>query len=351
MRRRIKLMLSMAAAVAAAVAMHQSVLGQNVKASGSSSEEQSPPSGPFLTTLFAMGPNMGFVGFDEAEKTNGAKVAVTTELSLSNKTVSRPRGAALDKHGRLYLVSGANGGSIAVYDKPLNANGHRRPDRIVAGKATRISRSPTGIAIDRQNDLLYVSNAVTDLLVFDISSPEKFQGPIAPLRTFDVDMSLFRAKQICFANGSLYVVTARGGTSDILAFDKPDKLRGKVTPDRVISYQEFDNRVGVDVDSKDRLLVGVRKLGKVLIYRKASTLDGPAKPDVMLSIAGTDVAPMPSFATTDSEDRLYIADANGGVLFSFDNSAQLTSGEHFPDRTIDSRDLIAPSRLLVFAHR
>ncbi len=110
----------------------------------------------------------------------------------------------------------------------------------------------------------------------------------------------------------------------------------------------YARKIGVDVDANDRMLVGVRKLGQVLIFNNASTLDGAAEPDVALSIASPDVKPMPAFATMDSEDRLYIADSNGNVVFSFDRASELTSGEHFPSRTIDSSDLIAPNRLLLY---
>ena len=66
----------------------------------------------------------------------------------------------------------------------------------------------------------------------------------------------------------------------------------------MITYSGFDNTIGVDVDAKDRLLVGVRDLGQVLIFNHASTLDGVVEPSVTLAISGTKRAPKPSFATT-----------------------------------------------------
>ena len=333
---------------AAAIAIATTALLAGQSQSHAAKEDNPAGTADPVTTLFASGPNMGFVGFDNAQTLSGPNVAVTTELSLSSKVVSQPRGAALDQNGSLYLISGANRGSIAVFDNPLTANGGRKPDRMVSGERTQISRSPTGVAVDRENSLLYVSNKMTGLLVFDISSPEAFNGNVAPVRTFDVDMSQFRPERLCFANGSLYVVDARGGTSDIAVFDDPDSLSGKAAPDRVITFQGFDNKIGVDVDAQDRLLVGVRRLGQVLIFENASTLDGPASPDVELSITGGDVAPKPSFVTTDSQDRLYVADSNANVVFAFDLASELASGERHADRTIDSTDLIAPNLLLLF---
>lgn len=299
-------------------------------------------------TLFVIGPNMGFVGFDDARLLSGDNVPVSTELMLSSTAVSQPADAALDRHGSLYLISGANSGSIAIYDNPRSATGVRPPDRIVSGEATQISRSPTGIAIDRENDLLYLSNTVTELLVFDISAPAGFDGAVEPIRTFDVDLPLFRAEQLRFANGSLYVVDVRGGTSDVLAFDSPGSLQGLVTPDRVFTNNAFDHRIGLYVDDADRLFVASREAGQVLIFDGAGTLDGAVTPDVAFTISGADVAPMPAFATTDADDRLYVADASGNVVFSFDSSAGLTSGAHPADRTIGSLELLAPNRLLVF---
>lgn len=297
--------------------------------------------------LFVIGPNMGFVGFDNAETLSGTKVAVTSELKLGRDTVLQPRDAVLDSRGALYLLSSANGGSVAVYDNPFTATGSRAPDRIVFGDKTQISRSPSAIAIDRENDLLYVANTMSDTVVFDISSPESFSGDIAPVRTFDVDVSQFKPEQMRFANGSLYMVDARGGTSDILVFDEPGELQGKVSANCVITHAEFDNKIGIDVDASDRLIVSVRKSGQVLIFNNASKLDGIASPDVALSIADTKVKAQPSYATIDSHDRLFVADANGNVTFSFDRASELASGKHRPDRTIGSRELIAPNRLLV----
>jgi hypothetical protein len=302
------------------------------------------------STLFVMGQNMGLVGFDRASTLNGSRVVVTTDLVLNGKTVSQPKDVALDQHGALYLVSGANRGSIAVYRNPLTANGSRRPDRMVYGDQTRLARTATSIAIDGKNGLLYVANTATEVLVFDISSPEAFTGNVAPARVFIVDMAQFRTKQLHFAQDALYIVDARGGTSDIVVFDDPGALRGKVTPTRMISHPTFDNKISVNVDARNRLLVGVRKRGQVLIFNNASALDGTATPDVALSISGTNVAPKPSFATTDSEDRLYVADASGNVVFSFDNVSELATGEHYPNRTIDSSSLIAPSRLLLYEY-
>ena len=144
------------------------------------------------------------------------------------------------------------------------------------------------------------------------------------------------------------MVDARGGTSDIVAFDNPSALAGDVTPDRVISHAGFDNTIGIDVDGQDRLWVGVRDLGQVLMFKAAKALDGAATPSLSLSIADVDVDPKPSFATTDSEDRLYVADSSGNVVFVFDLATDLLSGGRAADRTIDSMELIAPNRLLVF---
>lgn len=300
------------------------------------------------TTLFVLGPNTGFVGFDGADNLNGVGLAATTELLNSSATVIQPRDAALDCNGALYLISGNKGGSIAIYDNPMTATGSRPPDRVVFGDATGISNSPTGIAIDCEKHLLYIADTEANVLLFDIRSPELFNGNVAPLRTFHIDLPSNSPAQICLANGSLYVVDARGGTSDILAFDNPAALVGDVVPDRVITNAGFDNTIGIAVDARDRLWVGVRDLGQVLMFKAAISLDGTMTPDLALSIANVDVPAKPSFATTDSEDTLYMADSNGNAVFVFDLATELTSGPRIANRVIDSAELIAPNRLLLF---
>ena len=300
------------------------------------------------STMLVIGPNMGLVGFDKADMLNGKRISVTTELKPNTRTVSRPRDAALDAHGALYLVSGANRGSIAVFEDPLASNGTRKPDRMVFGGRTLISRSPTGLALDRHNGLLYVSNTSKTILVFDISVPSSFEGNVAPLRSFDIDQPMFRPKQIRFANGSLYVVATRGGTADIAVFDQPAELSGRVAPHRVISSPKFDNRIGLSVDDKDRMLVAAPKTGKVLLFEHASTLDAIAVPSAEFTIGRTATKSMPSFAMFDSADRLYVADASGNCIHVFDPSEGPATGERTADRTIGSPDLIAPNRLLVF---
>jgi DNA-binding beta-propeller fold protein YncE len=298
--------------------------------------------------LFVLGPNTGFVGFDGAHHLHGVNLGVTTELMAGPNTVIQPRDAALDSRGALYIISGAKSGSVAIYENPLSANGGRLPDRMVFGDATQIANNPSGIAIDLENETLYVASITGDLLAFSIGVPEAFNGAVAPARTFRVNMPLFKAEQLRFANGSLYVVDARGGTSDIMAFDNPSSLVGDVLPDRVISHAGFDNTIGIDVDAFDRLWVGVRDLGQVLMFEGAGSLDGAVEPDLALSIADATIPPKPSFATTDSEDRLYVADSNGNVIFVFDVASELLSGARRPARTIDSAELVAPNRLLVF---
>jgi hypothetical protein len=298
--------------------------------------------------LFVMGPNMGLVGFGRVEALDGENVDVTTELATGPDTILTPRDAVIDRRGALYVLSGARGGSVAVYDNPLTANGGRRPDRVVYGEATGISRSPTGLAIDDENDLLYVSNLLEGVVVFDISSPDAFDGEVAPVRAFEIDYPMFQAAQVRFANGSLYVADVRGATTDILAFDQPQSLDGLVAPDRVISSTGFDDRIGFSIDPLDRLLVGARENGLVLMFENAAALDGAVTPDLTLTIAGADVEPWTSFATSDSDDRLFVADANGARIYVFDELTDLASGAREADRIIDSSELLVPDRLIVF---
>lgn len=309
---------------------------------------EQPSDKELLTTLFVLGPNTGFVGFNGAENLDGVDLPAPIELFNSQNTVMKPRDAVIDNRGALYVINNAKGGSIAVYDDPMTATGNRAPDRLVFGGTTQLSTSPTGLAIDHENELLYVTNGMDELLVFEIAPPELFDGDIAPIRTFHVDLPLMSFNQVRFADGSLYLVDVRGGTSDIMAFDDPEALQGAVTPDRVISNVEFDNTIGIDIDDLGRMWVGVRDTGEVLMYNDATALDGAPLPDIALSIIDVAIDPKPAFATTDSEDRLYIADSNGNAILVFDEASELVGGPTAPDRVIDSTELIAPNRLVVF---
>ncbi|MEZ6063462.1 MAG: hypothetical protein R3C19_24200 [Planctomycetaceae bacterium] len=57
---------------------------------------------------------------------------------------------------------------------------------------------------------------------------------------------------------------------------------------------------------------------------------------------------MPSFAATDSQDRLYVADSGGNQVICLNAITELHSGAQFPERIIGSPELIAPNRLLLF---
>ena len=301
-----------------------------------------------LSTLFVIGPNMSLIGFDRAASLNNLALAPTTDLALSHSTVIAPRDAAIDANGALHIISGAAGGSIAIYNNPLTATGSRLPDRRVLGPATKLANNPTGIAIDRAASLLYVSNLPNEIAVFDISQPAVFTGDVAPLRTFSVNLPGFAPEQIRFAGGSLYVVDVRGGAADIHVFDAPSLLQGPVTPDRTITHAGFDDRIGIEIEPKGRLLVAARDIGTVLIFASAAALDGAVTPDVEISISGAPIASKPSFATIDREDRLYIADANGNTVFAFDLASSLISGGHFAERTIKSTEFVVPNRLVLY---
>ncbi|MEZ6063461.1 MAG: hypothetical protein R3C19_24195 [Planctomycetaceae bacterium] len=241
-----------------AVLLAGSVQGSEENSSKSDSEDRLQNAG---LSLFAIGPNMGLVGFDSAETLNGARITPTTELMHGARTVSRPRDAAIDRHGALYLISGANGGSVAVYENPLTANGSRKPDRMVFGRNTQISKSPTGIAIDRENERLYLSNAVTGILVFDISSSQAFSGDVTPLRVFRVD-------QPCAVRSRSGLQPELATLSTLAEIHRTSRcsthraIPGDATPNRTINHMDFDNRIGIDVDSAGRLLVAARTSGQ-----------------------------------------------------------------------------------------
>jgi hypothetical protein len=303
-----------------------------------------------LDMLFVLHPNVGFLGYENPATLGSSHAAVTTTLAMSPETVLAPRDVALDACGALYFASGARGGAIAVYDDPRLATGSRRPDRRVSGKATRVA-SPIGLAIDQEKHLLYVllrrSAVQPTVVVFDISTPHDFNGEVAPLRTFQVAVTNLNAQQVRCAHGSLYMVNMRGDTAEILAFDRPETLHGSVVADRVLTSAALQGEIHIEVDAKDRLLVSVPGAGQVQIYAGASQLAGPVAPSVTFTIAGTTAKPQPTCAITDAQDRLYLVDAFRSVIYAFDHTSTLSSGQHSPDREIDTKGAMVPKLLLL----
>ncbi len=289
----------------------------------------------------------GLQGYRDAGTLRGPTITATTDLD--SDPAGDPVDAAFDARGALYVISSLNTGTIAVYDNPLTATGNRTPDRMVSGDLTGLF-IPTGLAIDVENDLLYVSNgfsnSVSHVVVFDLGTPDAFDGNVEPISTFDVDMdSVLFADQVQFANGSLYVVDA----PEILVFDSPADLKGPAIPDRVITNAAFDDNIQIHLADADRMIVASGDTGgtdQVFILERASTLDGAVEPDVVLTVARTTGTADTIFAAIDSQDRLFIADGWNGVIYTFDNASTLTSGEYFADRDFDLGTYL-PDRLLL----
>jgi DNA-binding beta-propeller fold protein YncE len=302
-----------------------------------------------LTTLFSLGQNNGLAGYDDPSALDGTTIDPDQELSPAEAMVRTIRDAAIDGRNALYIANTGDS-SIAIYDNPLTASGARMPSRRITGDASE-TFSPFSVAVDTVADELYLSNSSgtdrDEIRVYDISSPETFDGDIPPTRTFATGETSFEPMQLVFAGGSLYVSVARNNTLDIQVFDTPGDLVGEVTVDRVISNASFETGSGFYVDAADRLIVANRDGETVQIWNGASELDGSPGPDVTITIDGVVGSQSLEHAVTDSEGRLYVLDNGRSAIYVFDDITALSDGPATPDREFNA-DTSGFGRLLIW---
>lgn len=294
-----------------------------------------------IVALIATSQNFNVVTFDDAALLNGADLTPSAVLEPSNASgVLRPQDSVVSATGVLFICSESND-TIAIYDSFLTAAGSRPSDRNVTGTDTMID-SPISVAIDRDNDVLYVANREeNNILVYSNVSDPAFDGEVAPSRTFSRDQGSMTPDQIFFDGGSLYVVA----DEEILVFEDDGTLNGPVAVDRFITNPAFSQttRLNVSVDSIGRFVLTSRS-GDVFIYNNASALDGSPTPDVTITVDGASTL---NSAWIDSDDRLYAMDFSDRAIYVIDEVSQLATGTFLPDRTIMATGFEGSDRLYV----
>lgn len=301
-----------------------------------------PGDGPDPTEtarLWVVSPNTDLLSFVNPGSLFGANVLPNTELELgiSNQVVS-PKDVVVSQSGVLLI---ANGVGISIYENALTASGPRQADRVVAGPNSEIN-SPIAVAIDRPNDVLFVSEnfAQNAIYVFDNVSQPNFNGDPLPDRMISTDDTSFDPEQMAFDSGDLYVVSR----DEILVYANASTLDTMdAVPDRIISGPLLNDPI-ISIDSRGRLVVANQN-DTILIWNNAAGLDGSPAPDLMLTING---AGRLEAAVIDSDDRLYAAERNDAVIYSLDSISELSSGSLNADRAIESNALLTPDRLFLF---
>lgn len=205
-------------------------------------------------------------------------------------------------HNRLAILSFVTN-SILLVD---NASGAMSSPRVISGAATTMS-GPNVAALDSTNDLLYVVDNDTKILVFGPLAT--INGNVAPLRTITLPTPSITGIALDTANNRLFVMDATNTAIDI--FDNASSLSGLVSPNRILTGAATQLKISANllVDSGGRLLVGTGSpLPSVLVYANAATISGNVAPSAAATFA---TVPL-EMAVSPTED-LYVVDGSSSV--------------------------------------
>lgn len=283
--------------------------------------------------------------YEDPASVNG-NIAPHTNLSGAQTQLSNPSDIVIDRNGAL-LASNFNAGALSVtaYDNASAANGNLTPNRNVSGAATGIT-SPTTLAINNANDLVFVANigAGAHISVYSGASTVAFNGNLPPIRTI-TSAELTSPFGINFdANDNLYV--ANNGTNAVLVYAGASALNGAVSPARILTSAAFAGLFDVYVDNQDRLYV-VKSAGQVLTFNNASSRNGVVSPDFTLTVTGA--VSLTAIAVDDSNTG-YIVDNPASRVYAFDNIAT-RNGALTPDRTIAGANTQLAGPIRVFLQK
>jgi len=205
-------------------------------------------------------------------------------------------------------------------------------DRTIQGGSTGLAGTIGSLALDTQNDRLYVGNMVS-VRVFNGASFA--DGNVIPARTFSLSAPAFNAASLFIdpAGNRLYI--GDDFNSVVRVFDNASALNNGVTADRVITG--FDTVLGVQVDTaKDILYVTNRSPTNVYtirVYDGASGLNGAAAPNRTITPSnGTDL-PVGDLFVDAANNRLYVAGGTNTLVMVF-NAANAKNGTVVPDKTL-----------------
>jgi hypothetical protein len=171
-------------------------------------------------------------------------------------TPHRAFGITVDERVQELYMTIEDPPQVVVYRK--GAAGEDRPLRILTGPHTKLA-DVHGIAIDKKNDLMFVSNHGVTAGHFDPPSinvyPLKAQGDVAPLRMIAGPKTRFNWPAHLFLDeerGDLYV--ANDVDNSVLVF--PSDASGDVAPSRMIRGPKtgLKNPTGVFLDAKNNEL-------------------------------------------------------------------------------------------------
>ena len=281
--------------------------------------------------------------------TVNGNIPPNANLAGGQTLLAAPSDLVIDKNGGL-LVSNFIAPSVTGYADALNLgsiNGNIAPNRNLQGLATALV-NPVSLAINAANDLLFVAEANVGV-VHVYASATTISGNTAPTRNIiSANMNLPRGINFG-ANDELYV--ANTGNDTVTVFANASNLNGNVNASRIITSTAFHGLFDVFIDGSDRMYVvnsgnALTRKNEINIFNNAATRNGPAQPDVTLSVTG---AINLTAIAVDSAGNGYIVDANNNAVYGYNNIAT-RNGAIAPDRTLKGADTQLATPIRVFLH-
>jgi hypothetical protein len=196
---------------------------------------------------------------------------------ITNAALSDPSGVALDKkHDRLYVA--LRGGSILVFANASTATGDTAPAATISGNLTTLGGNVGELFLDEVNDRLYVSNYGT-VVVWNGVSALAGAGNTAPARSFSATTAVMSNFGVSVdVTRDLAYVTSRDTKGTIYLFDKASTANGVTAPlETVTGLDALTNMMTVQV-AGDTLVGLVDSAASALVWENAHTLKAAAVP-------------------------------------------------------------------------
>lgn len=283
------------------------------------------------TQLFVLSRNLGVASFASVEDANGRVEAATMLSSGPDTGMYGPRDLEMDDAGTLYVAS-ENDGAIVMYAAAGDLTGMTSPSRRLAGPSTRIV-APVAIAIDRDEDVLYVVNSggstEMDVLVFDDAS--KLDGDVAPSRTIAPDVAGFYPLTLDFQGDALYAVTQTTNASAVIVLEGARDAAGLVEPARTL--EPFGSAAALHV-REDGTLVVVDEGASAFVFGADDQ-----QPRAVIDLTGA--TRLTSVHALSNGSYLF-ADGSLNVVFALDGGLPEASGSATPTRTFDAVEILLP---------
>ena len=221
-------------------------------------------------------------------------------------------------------------GSVINPDPPA---GTLTVDRLIQGGSTGLAGTIGSLALDTQNDRLYVGNMVS-VRVFNGAGFA--DGNAIPARTFTtLSGPAFNAASLFIDPVGNRLYLGDDSNKEVRVFDNASALNNTVTADRVITG--FDTILGVQVDTINNILYVTNRsptnVYTIRAYNGASGLFGAATPARIITPSnGTDL-PVGDLFMDAANDRLYVAGGTNTLVMVF-NAASTKDGTVTPAKTL-----------------